>query len=108
MGDFHTQPDNREVRRTNGEFYAMDGIVHRAPVHTKTETGTNINVGFPVCEPSDYVDAEQLAGCLNEHEALKSRVEELTKALEEISLGNQALARGIACEALRGVAVSLE
>jgi hypothetical protein len=69
----------------NGEFYAKGDVIFRAPIETETETGTSINVGFPVCTVSDYVLAENVVECLNasrEHDSLKARIEELETALQ--------------------------
>lgn len=85
----HTQcqPEADELRRINGEFYAKGSRVFRAPIETKTEGGTSINVGFPVCTVSEYVDVEAVASCLNasrEIATLQARVEEAEKIIREV------------------------
>lgn len=55
-------------REDDGRFYAEDGIVWRAPKATKTPTGTNISIGFPVCTPHEALGdngAKVLASILN-------------------------------------------
>jgi hypothetical protein len=69
----------------NGEFYAKDNKVFRAPIETKTATGANINVGFPVCVVTDYVDAANVVDCLNasrHHEALVAALQFIADGYE--------------------------
>ncbi len=84
-----SQPRADETRRlVNGEFYAKRDKIFRAPIETKTEGGTNISVGFPVCHVSDYVDADNLVEHLNasrEVDSLKARIQELEGALRPLA-----------------------
>jgi hypothetical protein len=66
----------------NGEFYAVDSGIFRAPIVTNSESGKSINVGFPVCTTSQYVDAADIVNCLNasrHHEAMVNALEELLR-----------------------------
>jgi len=41
-------------------YSAIGTMIHKAPVHTKlAEGGTSITLGFPVCEVTEWVGAEQ-------------------------------------------------
>jgi hypothetical protein len=80
-----SQPNSEpEPRLANGEFYAKRDKIFRAPIKTKTDSGTRISVGFPVCHVSDYVDPANLVECLNasrEVDGLKARIQELEAEL---------------------------
>ncbi len=85
-----TSPTSRAdatAKLVNGEFYAKGMKIFRAPIETKTATGRNINVGFPVCTVSEYVSAGDVVGCLNasaETASLKERVAELEGTVSRI------------------------
>lgn len=49
-------------------FYVKGDVVFKRPVRRKTEGGTNITVGFPVCTASEYVSAVAIAAIFNENE----------------------------------------
>ncbi len=56
----------------DGGYYIKGDVVWKAPKRTKTETGTSINVGFPVCKMTEFVGAEAaqfIADAMNKHEA---------------------------------------
>jgi hypothetical protein len=85
MSDWSQPNSEPESRLANGEFYAKRDKVFRAPIKTKTDSGTRISVGFPVCHVSDYVDPANLVECLNasrEVDGLKARIQDLTDALQ--------------------------
>jgi hypothetical protein len=93
-----SQPNSEpEPRLANGEFYAKRDKIFRAPIKTKTDSGTRISVGFPVCHVSDYVDPANLVECLNasrEVDGLKARVVALEVALEKVRSYNVDIAAG--------------
>ncbi len=49
-------------------YEARGTVVHKLPVKVPTEGGTSIEIGFPVCTASEYVDAETLAAMLDKSE----------------------------------------
>ncbi len=52
----------------NGRYYARDGMVYKAPLRRKTETGYAISMGFPVCKMHDAAGddaAETVAALMN-------------------------------------------
>ena len=75
----------------NGEFYARGIMVFRAPIRTKTETGTNISLGFPVCTVSEYVSADNLVEFLNasrHHNALVNALEGVIRDINDYERAN--------------------
>jgi hypothetical protein len=61
---------NEESKMPKAEplYYLKDNVVFKRPVRRKTETGTAITMGFPVCTVSEYIRAADLVAILNEHE----------------------------------------
>ena len=80
----------------NGEFYANGDVIFRARVETKTDTGESISLGFPVCEISEYVSADNLVECLNASRHYDALVKALIDTLCELTAcANQLTARGL-------------
>jgi hypothetical protein len=62
-------------------YYANGATIHKAPVRTRNQNGsTNISLGFPVCELTDWVGEEQ-AETVAELLCRGERYDELVKAL---------------------------
>lgn len=59
-------------RPHDGRYYAEGSRIFKAPKATKTETGTNISIGFPVLDVTEYVGTdgvEFIVDAMNRHEA---------------------------------------
>ena len=54
--------------KLNARYEARGNVVHKLPVKVPTEGGTSIEIGFPVCTASEYVDAATLAAILDKSE----------------------------------------
>lgn len=66
-------------------LYEVKGdVVHKKPVKTKMEDGrTRIEVGFPVCTASAYVDADSIAEILEENDRRQSLLSEYESVKRE-------------------------
>ncbi|MGP1257073.1 MAG: hypothetical protein ACTS10_21835 [Kiloniellales bacterium] len=56
------------TQRNDGSYYADGRVVHKSPEKAKTESGTGITIGFPVCQLSEWVGdeaAQVIADALN-------------------------------------------
>lgn len=82
----------------NGEFYAKGNKIFRAPIETKTDSGTRISVGFPVGHVSDYVDPDNLVECLN----ASRHIDDLVKALDDL-LNDKKTTYAVRCMRARDV-----
>ncbi|WP_349506974.1 hypothetical protein [Agrobacterium pusense] len=61
------------VKHTSGPYEAIGKVIRKKPVQTKTETGTLFEVGFPVCEVTEYLDedgAKAVAALMNRGDVL--------------------------------------
>lgn len=62
-------------------YSAKGAVIHKAPVHTRNDDGsTNITLGFPVCEVSDWVGEDQ-ASTVAELLCRGERYDELESAI---------------------------
>lgn len=41
-----------------GPYEAIGKVIRKLPVETKVDGGTHIEIGFPVCEATEYLDEE--------------------------------------------------
>jgi|SRR6201996_6141841 len=65
----------------DGKYYAKNGTVWKAPTEKKTENGSKISLGFPICKMHDAVGdeaADTVAELLNCGEQATAFVEALS------------------------------
>ena len=50
-------------------YYVLDNVIHKRPVAKIQDNGLKSwSMGFPVCTPSDYIEAETLCEFFNDHD----------------------------------------
>lgn len=72
----------------NGPYEAIGMVIRKKPIHTKTENGNSLEIGFPVCEVTEYLDengAKAVAVLMNQGDVFNELLNAANNTVEGLA-----------------------